>query len=156
VVTVSFSIEGDKQVERELLRLAKAPDMRRIAPELGDYLRNVERSQFDSEGRTGSGGWTPLKPKTVASKAARGLDPRILRAHERLRKSLTNKRSADAVFNYDADSLFFGTRVPYARHHQFGAPRANVPRRKLIDMSERNRRRVVKIVQAGIMNEIRG
>jgi phage gpG-like protein len=150
MVTVSFEIFGDKQVERELLRIAKAPDMRRIAPRLREYLLGVERSQFDSEGRTGSGGWAPLKPKTVASKAARGLDPRILRATERLRKSLTNRTSADAAFEYDSDSMFFGTRVPYASFHQTGTRR--MPVRKPVELSERNRRKIVKEVQAVIMD----
>jgi phage gpG-like protein len=150
MVTVSFEIFGDKQVERELLRIAKAPDMRRIAPRLREYLVSAERSQFDSEGRTGSGGWAPLKPKTVASKAARGLDPRILRATERLRKSLTNRTSADQAFEYDSDSMFFGTRVPYAGFHQTGTRR--MPARKPVELSERNRRKVVKVVQAVIMD----
>jgi hypothetical protein len=48
MVTVSIEVFGDKQIERELLRIAKAPDMRRIAPPLGEYLQSVERSQFDS------------------------------------------------------------------------------------------------------------
>jgi phage gpG-like protein len=150
MVTVSIEVFGDKQVERELLRIAKAPDMRRIAPRLGEYLQSVERSQFDSEGRTGSGGWAPLKPRTVATKAARGLDPRILRATNRLRKSLTNKTSPDAIFEFDADSMFFGTRVPYAAFHQTGTRR--MPARKPVELSERSRRKVVKIIQAVIMD----
>jgi phage gpG-like protein len=151
MVTVSFEVFGDKQVERELLRIAKAPDMRKIAPRLRDYLQSVERSQFDSEGRTGSGGWAPLKPRTVASKTARGLDPRILRATNRLRKSLTNKTSGDSVFEYDADSMLFGTRVPYAAFHQRGTRR--MPARKPVELSERNRRQVVKEIQAVILGK---
>jgi phage gpG-like protein len=150
MVTVSFEVFGDRQVERELLRIAKAPDMRLIAPRIREYFVSVERSQFDSEGRTGSGGWAPLKPRTVASKAARGLDPRILRATERLRKSLTNKTSSDQQFEYDSDSMSFGTRVPYARYHQTGTRR--MPARKPVELSERNRRKVIKIVQAVIMD----
>ena len=150
MVTVSFEIFGDRQVERELLRLSDAAaDMRPAGERFMDYMRSIERSQFDSEGSTGSGGWAPLKPRTVAGKAARGLDPRILRATDRLRKSLTNKTSPDHVEEINADSFFFSTRVPYARYHQTGTRR--MPQRRPVELSERNRRAVVKIIQTHLL-----
>jgi phage gpG-like protein len=46
--------------------------------------------------------------------------------------------------------MFFGTRVPYAAFHQTGTRR--MPARKPVELSERNRRKVVKIIQAVIMD----
>jgi phage gpG-like protein len=154
VVVVSIDVFGEKQVERELLRLSDAAtDMRPASARFMEYMRSVERSQFDSEGGTGSGGWAPLKPRTVAQKAARGLDPRILRAHDSLRKSLTNKSHGNHVERISADEFFFGTRDPKAKFHQGGTRR--MPARRVIDLSERNRRAVVKIIQSHLMGRDR-
>ena len=150
MVIISFEVFGDKQVERELLRLSDAAaDMRPAGERFMEYMRSVERTQFDSQGRTGSGGWAPLKPRTVASKAARGLDPRILRATDRLRKSLTNKTSPDHIEEINADSFFFGSRVSYGSFHQTGTRR--MPQRRPVELSERNRRAVVKIIQSHLI-----
>jgi phage gpG-like protein len=154
MVIISFEVWGDKQVERELLRLSHAAaDMRPAGKRFMEYMRSVERSQFDSEGRTGSGGWAPLKPSTVANKAARGLDPRILRATDRLRRSLTNKTSPDHIEEINADSFVFGSRVPYGRYHQKGTRR--MPQRRPVELSERNRRAVVKIIQSHLLGKQR-
>jgi phage gpG-like protein len=150
VVTISIEVFGQKTVERELLRFSHAAaDMRPAGERFMEYMRSVERSQFDSEGRTGSGGWAPLKPRTVASKAARGLDPRILRATDHLRKSLTNKTSPDHIEQINADTWFFATRDPKAKFHQTGTRK--MPRRPPVELSERNRRAIVKIVQRHIV-----
>jgi phage gpG-like protein len=152
MVIVSVDVFGEKQVERELLRFSHAAmDMRPAGARFMEYMRSVERSQFDSEGRTGSGGWTPLKPRTVAQKTARGLDPRILRAHDDLRKSLTNKSHGNHVERISSDEFFFGTRDPKAKFHQGGTRK--MPARRVVDLSERNRRAIVKIVQSHLMGE---
>jgi hypothetical protein len=149
VVTVSIEVFGEKAVERKLLRYGEAADMRFFAPEIRQYLFQTEREQFDSEGVSGSGGWAPLKPRTIARKAALGLDSRILRETQALFRSVTEASSPDAVYHADADSMVFGTSDRKAIFHQKGTDR--MPRRKVVDLTERNRRAVVKIVQAGIM-----
>lgn len=154
MVIVSVDVFGEKQVERELLRFSHAAmDMRPAGARFMEYMRSVERSQFDSEGRTGSGGWAPLKPRTAAQKAARGLDPRILRAHDELRKSLTNKGHRNHIERITNDEFFYGTRDPKAKFHQGGTRR--MPVRRVVDLSERNRRKIVKIIQAHLMGRDR-
>jgi phage gpG-like protein len=149
MVTVLVEVDGEKAVERKLLRLGQAPDLRPIAGELRTYLFGVEREQFDTEGHSGSGGWAPLKPSTVARKAALGRDPRILRSTELLYRSLTSAGSLDAVFSVTSDTMVFGTRDPVAKFHHRGTRR--MPQRKVIDLAERNRRALVKIIQAAVM-----
>jgi phage gpG-like protein len=154
MVIVSVDVFGEKQVERELLRLSDAAmDMRPAGARFMEYMRSVERQQFDSEGRTGSGGWAPLKPRTAAQKAARGLDPRILRAHDELRKSLTNKGHPNHIEQISADEFFFATRDPKAKFHQGGTRK--MPARRVIDLAERNRRKIVKIVQEHLIGRDR-
>jgi Phage virion morphogenesis family len=127
-VIISFEISGDKQIERELLRFAeRADDMMPAFEKLYDSFLGLERRQFDTQGRSGSGGWAPLKPRTVAAKARHDLDPRIMRATERLRRSLTNRTSPDAIKQIGPDSFFFGTRVPYAGYHQNPSAASRLP-----------------------------
>jgi hypothetical protein len=128
--------------------------MRLFAPELRQYLFQAEREQFDSEGLSGSGGWAPLKPRTIARKAALGLDSRILRETQALFRSVTEQSSPDAVFDVNADSMVFGTSDRKAIFHQKGTDR--MPKRKVVDLTERNRRAVVKIVQAAMMSRAKG
>ncbi len=150
---ISIEVEGEQQVSRNILRVAdRVRDARPGFKAVARYLQSVERSQFDSEGRTGSGGWAPLKERTLAVKRAKGLDPRILRAENNLRASLTNRTHPDHVERFSSDEMFFGTSDKKAVHHQHGAPRANVPQRKVIDLSERNRRAIVKKMQAFILS----
>jgi phage gpG-like protein len=99
-------------------------------------LEQLETEQFDSEGARGSGGWAPLAPATVAEKARRGLDPRILHATGRLRASLT-ARGGDAIRESHPDEMRFGTDVPYAAFHQRGT--ARMPRRRGIELPATDR-----------------
>jgi phage gpG-like protein len=148
-LVVSFEIFGDVQVERELLNIKRRADgMRPAFEKLHQSFVGIERRQFDSQGRSGSGGWAPLKPATIAAKQRRGHDARILRATERLRKSLTNKTSADHVKEISLDGFFFGTRVPHARFHQTGTTK--MPQRRPVELTERERRAWVRVLQRHI------
>lgn len=150
---ISFEVFGEKQVERGLLRFSDAAaDMRPAAEQMRTYLLSIERRQFDTEGRSGSGGWAPLKPATLRRKVAKGEDQRILRATEALRKSLTNRSNENNVWRSSFDSFTFGTSDPKARFHQSGT--AKMPQRKVIELSENNRKRIVKIFQSHLIGEV--
>jgi hypothetical protein len=152
VVTVSVEVFGDVVVERELLRFSRAAEnMRPAGEEFMDYMRGVEREQFNTQGASGSGGWAPLKRATVAQKAKRGLDSRILRATDNLFESLTSRGHPDHIEKISADEWFFATRDKKARFHQKGTRK--MPARRVIELSERNRRDAVKIVQRHLMGE---
>jgi phage gpG-like protein len=149
MVTVEVEVDGEKQVVRKLLRVSQAPDLRPIAEAVRHLFFEAELEQFDSQGHSGSGGWAPLKPRTVARKVAQGLDPRILRAKEDLFRSVTSAGSENAIFRADSDTLLVGTKDPKAKLHQRGTRK--MPQRKVIDLNERNRRAIVKLVQAEVM-----
>jgi phage gpG-like protein len=152
MVTVSVEVFGDKIVERELLRFSHAAEnMRPAGQEFMDYMRGIEREQFNTQGASGSGGWAPLKPATVAQKARRGHDPRILRATGALFGSLTSRGGPNHLEKISANEWFYGTSDPKAKFHQKGTRR--MPRRPVIEFSERNRRDVVKIVQRHLIGE---
>jgi phage gpG-like protein len=145
-VRLDLDVFGDKQVARELLRFGdRAADVRPAWNAIIGRLERLEAEQFDSQGGRGSGGWAPLAPATVAEKARRGLDPRILHATGRLRASLTG-RGGDAIRESHPDEMRFGTSVPYARFHQQGTSR--MPRRREIELRELDRHMIfVQTVQ---------
>lgn len=148
MVRLNLDVFGDQQISRELLRFAKrGTDMSPAFKIIADDFLDIEKRQFTSAGRYGSGGWRPLAPSTVAYKARRGLDPRILHATLRLRKSLTQRSGPDVIRKISNDEMFVGTRVKYARHHQHGAPRANLPQRRPVELPDRDRKNWMKILQ---------
>lgn len=56
----------------------------------------------------------------------------LLRASGTLERSITNDGDVNAIKVITEKSLVIGTRVPYGIHHQYGAPKANVPMRKFL------------------------
>lgn len=139
---------GEQQFARELLRFSeRADDMRPVFRVLADDFNKMEDQQFSTQGGFGSGGWRPLRPATIAAKSARGLDTRILHATLTLRKSLTQKSGQGVVRRFSRDEMFVGSSVEYGVHHQWGAPRANLPRRRPVEFPERNRNDWVKRLQ---------
>lgn len=148
MVRLSVEVFGDKQLERSLHRFAdRADDLRTPFREIQDMFRGVASKQFTSQGRYGSGGWRPIAPATVAAKMKAGLDPRILHATHRLRRSLTTRRHPDHISTIRRDTMEFGSSVPYGVHHQHGAPRANLPKRPPFELRKNDRRSAVKILQ---------
>ena len=56
----------------------------------------------------------------------------LLRATGALERSITNDGDVNAIKVITKKSLVIGTSVPYGVHHQYGAPKANVPMRKFL------------------------
>lgn len=149
---ITLEAFGEVQFSRELLRVAEAAeDMRPAFDTIHEMFINVEKLQFSTQGKSASGGWAPLAPATVAYKAAHKLDPRILHATLRLRDSLTKESHPDHIYRADADEMFVGSRVEYGVHHQFGAPRANLPRRRPVEFTENFRNNIVKTLQRHVL-----
>jgi len=147
---LNVDVFGEVQFSRELLRIVdRTTDMRPAWQAVHRSFLGAERRQFATEGGTYSGGWAPLKPTTVASKIAAGLDPRVLHATLRLRRSLTSELSADHVFRMSFDEMFVGSSVPYGVHHQFGTK--FMQRRRPVEFNDALRKRWVKIMQSWIM-----
>lgn len=123
--------------------------MRPAFDQIHDIIVGAEEQQFATEGGAFSGKWAPLAPSTVRYKAARSLDPRILHATLRLRKSFTAKTHADHVYRASADEMFVGSKVAYARYHQLGTSR--MPRRRPFELNEKVRREIVKTLQSHLV-----
>ena len=152
LVTVSFAVFGDKQVERDLLRMSdNARDLIPAYRKMHESFLNIERRQFDTDGASGSGGWAPLKPATIRRKVSRGQDAtHILRAADVLRRSLVNATAPGHIARMEVGSFFFGTSDEKAPFHQHGTRR--MPQRKVVELTETQRRAWVRIIQKHLVD----
>jgi len=89
------------------------------------------KEHFASRGARWRTPWKPLAPRTIRDKRAQGwiMDPMVRTT--RLRGELV--RRPLGVEHITASTVTAGTDIEYAIFHQRGAPRAHLPRRKLID-----------------------
>lgn len=145
-----LDIAGDKQVERELLRVAG--DVGDVSPALNrivDLWIDETGQQFDTQGFHGSGGWAPLTPGYAAEKAKRFPGRGILHRTFALQQSLTDRGDPNMIVQIGRDELAWGTKVPYATFHQLGTRR--MPRRRPVELTERARQQTVRILQRFII-----
>ena len=146
-MALRFQIEilGEQQLDRILSRvIAGVRDLRPVWKDVADDFLEMEREQFASEGRSGSGGWAPLSPRYAALKAQRYPGRGILVRTGALRGSLT-ATGGRHIRKLTANSLRLGTSVPYAGFHQRGTRR--MLQRKVVELSEEDRRRWTRFSQ---------
>ncbi len=150
---VEITALGETLLNRDLLRFQANLEVPVIAlQDLATMLRAITERQFDTEGAN-SGGWTPLAASTVAYKARHGLDPHILQATGRLKDALTRKFDPEHTETLSADSLRFGTTVPYGIFHQTGTSR--MPKRPPLALTAADRVGMIKMVQKALLTGVR-
>lgn len=119
-------IVDDEEARRELAQLGlHLSDLRNFWPLVVPLATDWWGEQFETEGRFGSGGWSPLAPSTVLSKQLRGLRPNILQATGKLRQDASRPRREQT-----SRSLTLTIDNEYLPFHQFGTE--NMPARPLI------------------------
>ncbi len=127
-----------------------------------ETLRSINAT-FDAEGRPQR--WEPLAPSTLTrkvggarrSRTRRGglrraaqrrlAGNKILTATGRLRRSITYRARRDHVI--------VGSKVIYARAHQLGSPKTNLPARPFLVVQAEDRRRFRRIIARHITRPFR-
>ena len=151
----SLDIAGDKQLQRGLSRFGEdVKDLREPFREIVKDFHEIERKQFDSEGGYGSGGWKALAPSTLKQKERAGFPTTIMVRTGKLKESLISK-TGDTVEEVRPLELRVGTEVSYAIYHQSTTPRTKLPRRPLIDLTEADKKRWMKIFQRYLVKEMK-
>jgi phage gpG-like protein len=136
-LTVGFSrFAEDIQDASEAFRLMAAD------------FHELERRQFESEGKYGSGGWPALSPRYAAWKAANYPGRKILVLSGLLKESLTDGNPW-TVEEIEPTQMLIGTNIPYSLHHQLGGER--VPQRKPVVLTEADQQRWIKIFHAWLV-----
>jgi phage gpG-like protein len=122
-----------------------ATDMRPAWTLIRDRFVAAEARTFAGEGGS-SGKWAPLSPAYGAWKATHFGEKPILRRTDQLFRSLTSELSIDIR---GPQTMILGTDVGYGRFHQTGT--SKMPARKVIDLSEYERRMWVTIIRDHLM-----
>lgn len=152
-LTIDSVGSGETLIDRKLTRFAANVAVPTAALGIAaEFLRSNAEQQFDTEGGHGSGGWKPLAESTILQKERLGLQPEILRATDDLMNSLIDRSdSQHTERRLSADSLAFGTRVPYAIYHATGT--VNMPERPPIQLTDIERVALVKAIQRSLIDQ---
>src|SRR5215831_6061417 len=113
--------------------------MRNLRPAMeiiGEEMAGIARDTFESQGRRGGGSWAALSEKRMREKVREKIDPRILYGEtHRLFLSLADIGSSENVLVVKGGgnewAVALGTKVPYAKVHQRGSAKRNIPIRIL-------------------------
>lgn len=97
--------------------LARLRNMRPAWKLVADALRAAFRENFDAGGRPQ---WTPLRPSTLASKAARGYPANPLVASGKLRDSVTVEGAPGHIENLTEKGGEIGSSLPTFAFHEKG------------------------------------
>lgn len=162
---LNISVFGEAIIRRRMVRFQqRAVDHRMAFTEVVAILRESVRQNFATRGVSGGSRWRDLKPETKAAKARKGLDFRILVATGRLYGSLVGAEGAtgrarhfaigqfvggagDHIEEIGPDSMRWGSSVPYGVFHQSSAPRRVIPYRPPVNLTEREKRAIVRALQ---------
>lgn len=141
-ITLSWTIEGEKQLSRQLQGLStKIKDLKVPFTTASDYLvKTYSEEVFSSQGGAIKETWARLSPYTVAMKAVRGLSPDILVGTGEMKNSFRSiVESKRATIYNDTD---------YFKYHQSNKPRrSNLPRRVMMKFADQQKEEVVRIFQ---------
>jgi phage gpG-like protein len=148
-----ISVDGEVQLSRALSRFGdRLFHMRPFFATAAEQVQKSVAAQFDAQGGR-TGGWRPLSPRYAAYKLAQVGSKPILEYSGRMRRSLTGQ-GGDSIRELDDNHLRWGTRTPYAIYHQRGTRR--MPQRRIIDLTEDDRRGLMKSLQQFLMQAWEG
>lgn len=114
------------------------------------YVRRQTVQQFDSQGGRSGAQWQPLTPGYERRKERAFPGQPILRASDRLFRSLAAEGSEN-INLIEPQRLIYGTSTPYARYHQRGGKR--LPKRQILAVTETDRRQIAALVREHLANQ---
>jgi phage gpG-like protein len=125
--TIRIKVDAKKAILRMVMMKKRANDMRPVLWRAKQWLRFANEENFRQAGLP-SGGWSPLDPQYAAWKKLREPGAPTMVASGRLFSSLTALSGPPNVV--EMMSATFGTRVEYAKFHQYGTTK--MPKRKVV------------------------
>ena len=150
---LEFGVAGEKQIRRGLSRFGdQVKDLSEPFREIVKAFHEGMGKQFETQGAYGSGGWQALSPDYAARKAVEYPSAGILVRSGLLSESLTG-RNPWAIENVEPLRLEVGTKIPYGLYHQKGTSR--MPARRLIDLTEEQKREWMRIIQRYLVRQMR-
>ena len=127
MTSIRITVDAKKAIARMVVMKKRANDMRPVLWRAKQWLRFANEENFRQAGLP-SGGWSPLDPQYSAWKNLREPGAGTMIRTGRLFRSLT---SLDAPpKKIDFMEATFGTKVEYAKFHQYGTTK--MPKRKVV------------------------
>lgn len=117
----------------------------------------INETNFEAQGRPKR--FVALSPKYKSWKDKNYPGKKIMQLTDRLKNSLTAENqmdSQDTIMIITSKYADLGTNVPYAAAHQFGYPKRNLPKREIIQVTEKHKQEWVRIVQRWSFGLFRG
>lgn len=146
-----FQMFGEDLLNRDLLRIAdRVVNAKPAFEQVLDEVEMITAEQFEGEGKF-SGGWTPLKPETIARKQKLGLRLDIEQATGALLDDLTLKTHGSSTRVATATGMERGTNIIYAHAQHKGRADINLPARPLVAFTETHKRGFVRSLQNYVM-----
>ena len=139
MLTISWSIEGEKQLVRRLRGIrVEAADWRPAFDQASRELRGIFANDvFQSQGRAIGTRWPPLKPSYAAQKARQYPGKGMLEATGQMRQSFKRMFGPDQAAIWNTAEHF--------KYHQSNRPRRKLPRRMMMYLGHEQRSLVVKV-----------
>ena len=126
---ISVNIKGIAEVEAKLIAMElRSTNFAPVFAKAKLELSAASASNF-SLGGLPSGGWSPLSPQYAAWTLARFPGAPPLVRSGRLAASLSGG-TVDSVFSVTPTKMQVGTRLEYAKFHQYGT--SKMPKRKIV------------------------
>ena len=136
-----MEIAVDGLVETQVFFEGFSGEVRNFRPffqEAQSTMRRFFVRQFKDQGSGKSGSWQKLSDKYAAQKKRKRPGRKILNYDGVLRSALVDHHSPHALRVIQGDQFAYGTSgVDYASHHQYGATKAKIPRRRIIDFDQK-------------------
>lgn len=151
-VQVKMRVLGEEQINRRMLRFSgRAGNAMPVWEAISEYLMKVEEKQFDSEGAYSGHPWAALSESWLAEKARRGLDPRVGHATLAMRRALTVRGDRNQRLQMTRRMMRFGVKnLTYPEIVQKKQPNSGGRPRRPVDLTERNKVEMVKMIQLWI------
>lgn len=136
---LSWEIEGEKQLSRNLLLLAdRIQDWTPAFRETAIDLKSVfESDVFKSEGGAIGEHWSPLSAAYAYKKAQKYPGKGILEATGRMRSGF--------MMEFKSNYAKVWNDIEYFKYHQSNKPRSKLPRRVMMKLGNAQKNMVVKI-----------
>jgi phage gpG-like protein len=151
MIRLIAEIDGDRQFDRSFTRFTEnLRDFRQLWPGVITTLRRIVKEQFAGQGIGPSGPWKPLSKAYGEWKKKSFPGKPIMQRSGALIEALT-KNTSDSIVDAKPDYLEFGSSLPYANYHQSRLPRKRLPRRPVFDLTEENKTRLTKAIQARLV-----
>jgi len=148
----------DHGLRTRLERLHDAmTDLSPVWPNVESIFGDFIQKQFESQGGYTGTTWVPLNPSYAEWKSRHYGGKGMMHLTERLYPSLRFPAHEEHVHYEGPNFVEMGTRVPYAKAHQYGRPDIKLPRRQVLPrFTSAEGKRIVDVILAYLFRRMRG